>query len=241
VSEPPRDVAPSGADAGSSLHEARRRSFGELVDRRRPDRYGALLVLILATMFAPVIAGSSRLGAILGVTVAGLMLLFALDTSVADPWLRRVGLVLTVIVVTTGIVGAARDLQGTSVVTSIAVAILVVAALVSIARRLIRHHEASGSTILGAVCVYLLLGILFAAVYAAFAAGGRAYAQFPGGTALDSIYMSFITLATVGYGDLTPGTDVVRVLAMVEGLLGQLYLVTVIAVLVSNVGTRRRS
>ena len=89
--------------------------------------------------------------------------------------------------------------------------------------------------------MYLLLGLLFAAIYGAFAAGGRAFAQFPGGDALDAVYMSFITLATVGYGDLSPGTDMVRVLAIVEGLLGQLYLVTVIAVLVSNVGTRRRS
>jgi hypothetical protein len=130
--------------------------------------------------------------------------------------------------------------EGGTVATSVATAILVVAALVSIARRLFRHHETSGTTILGAVCVYLLLGLLFASIYGAFAAGGRAFAQHVGGTALDSIYMSFITLATVGYGDLTPGTDVVRVLAMLEGLLGQLYLVTVIAVLVSNVGTRRR-
>jgi len=55
------------------------------------------------------------------------------------------------------------------------------------------------------------------------------------------VYFAFITLATVGYGDLSPGTDIVRVLAMIEGLLGQLYLVTVIAVLVSNVGRRPRA
>ena len=239
VTEPTDDISSGRAgDASSGDALAPRRSLRDLVEHRRPDRYGALLVLILGTMFAPVLGGASHLGAIVGVIIAGGMLLFALDTSVADPWIRRVGLVLTPVVVVAGAVTAGN--QG-SVATSVATAILVVAALASIARRLIRHHEISGATILGAVCVYLLLGLLFASVYAAFAAGGRAFAQHPGGTSLDAVYFSFITLATVGYGDLSPGTDIVRVLAMVEGLLGQLYLVTVIAVLVSNVGTRRRT
>ena len=239
MTEPTDDVEAHPGPAPPASGPRPRRSLREIVERRGPDRYGVLLALIVATLFAPLLGDSSRLGAVLGVALAGAMLLFALDTSVADHWIRRIGIVLTPIVVLTGAITAATN-ETPSVVTAIATGILVVVALISIARRLIRHHEVGGSTILGAVCVYLLLGLLFASVYGAFAAAGTAFAQHPGGTALDAIYFSFITLATVGYGDLSPGTDAVRVLAMVEGLLGQLYLVTVIAVLVSNVGAKRR-
>jgi hypothetical protein len=230
-----RSPAPSSAPLESDEGRPRR------VELRQPDRYGTLLILIVATMFAPVFAGSSRLGSIVAVSIAAVMLIFALHTSVADPWVRRIGWILTGLLVLTTAYTSGLDGTTGRVGIPVGTAILVVAALAAVGRRLFRHHDITGKTILGAVCIYLLLGLLFAAMYAAFAAGGRAFAQHPGGEPLDFVYFSFITLATVGYGDLSPGTDIVRVLAMIEGLLGQLYLVTVIAVLVSNVGRRPRT
>jgi Ion channel len=56
---------------------------------------------------------------------------------------------------------------------------------------------------------------------------------------VDFTYFSYITIATVGYGDLTPANPLPRMLAAIEGLTGQLYLVTVVAVAVSRVRTRR--
>ncbi|MFM7551963.1 MAG: potassium channel family protein, partial [Actinomycetota bacterium] len=53
------------------------------------------------------------------------------------------------------------------------------------------------------------------------------------------LYFSYITLATVGYGDFTAADAVGRLLAMLEGLVGQLYLVTVLALIVSNLGRQR--
>jgi hypothetical protein len=52
------------------------------------------------------------------------------------------------------------------------------------------------------------------------------------------MYFSFITLATVGYGDLVPALQLGRALAVLEGLTGQLYLVTVVALVVSRIGWR---
>jgi hypothetical protein len=49
----------------------------------------------------------------------------------------------------------------------------------------------------------------------------------------EGIYFSFITLATVGYGDMVPGNDVVRGLAIVEAIAGQFYLAVMIARLMS--------
>ena len=53
------------------------------------------------------------------------------------------------------------------------------------------------------------------------------------------MYFSFITMATVGYGDLTPQGGLGRALAVTEGLFGQIYLVTAVAALVGNIGRAR--
>ena len=58
-------------------------------------------------------------------------------------------------------------------------------------------------------------------------------------TRSDYMYFSFITMATVGYGDVTPEGNLGRALAVIEGLLGQIYLVIAVAVLVSSLGRKR--
>jgi hypothetical protein len=55
----------------------------------------------------------------------------------------------------------------------------------------------------------------------------------------EEVYFSFITLTTVGYGDIAPVAAAARMTSALEALFGQLYLVTIVAVIVSNVGSRR--
>ena len=95
----------------------------------------------------------------------------------------------------------------------------------------------------GAICVYLLFGLLFVFVYGAVAALGDDpfFAQGTDGDRGLRVYFSFVTLATLGYGDYTPGTDFGHSLAITEALTGQLYLVTVVALLVSRIGVRQQT
>jgi hypothetical protein len=108
----------------------------------------------------------------------------------------------------------------------------------AIARRLWRRAEINLITVLGAVCIYVLLGLSFAFAFQAVGdLGARPFfASQEGGTRSDYTYFSFITIATVGYGDFTPQGGLGRALAVTEGLLGQIYLVTAVAALVSNLG-----
>ena len=103
--------------------------------------------------------------------------------------------------------------------------------------------EINGQSVLGAITIYLQLGFIFLFIYGSIASFGSAplFAQGTDGTRAIRAYFSYITLATVGYGDYTPGTPVTRVAAVAEALSGQLYLVTVIAVLVSRMRPKRRS
>jgi Ion channel len=96
-------------------------------------------------------------------------------------------------------------------------------------------------SVLGVLSLYILVGMLFAFVYGAIDLLGDEpfFTEVETATVSECLYFSFITLTTVGYGDLTAGSDLGHTLAMFEALLGQIYLVTVVSVLVSNLGRPR--
>lgn len=108
--------------------------------------------------------------------------------------------------------------------------------------RAILVRQASGDAIFGAVCGYLLLGIIWSLLYSAVETASPRSFHVPGAAGADGAaalpdrgalgYYSFITLATVGYGDVTPNTPLARTLAWMEAIVGQLYLAILVAGLV---------
>lgn len=111
-----------------------------------------------------------------------------------------------------------------------------------IARRLWTHERVTLQTVLGALCLYLLAALFFAFLYSAMDALSRDafFAGEANSRAIDYVYFSFSTITTTGYGDLTPAPDLGRMFAVTEALVGQLYLVTVVAVLVGRLGRTGR-
>jgi hypothetical protein len=206
---------------------------------RAPDSYGVVMMLIVTTLLALGVSEASVVATLGAAVLAAVTLLFAAWTSRAPARVQRLLLVLVPIVVIAAVGSRMASSTVGGVVASLANGLLLLGAVVAIGRRLIEHPRVDGATILGAICVYLLVGLVFACVYSAFGHVGRAFAQSPHPSVVDAVYFSFVTLATIGYGDLTPGGDLVRIVAVLEALMGQLYLVTVIAVLVSNMGTAR--
>jgi Ion channel len=97
-------------------------------------------------------------------------------------------------------------------------------------------------TLSGVLAIYLLLGMMFSLLGSAVAAieDDPYFAGDPDATRSDFLYFSYVTLSTTGYGDLSPISNVGRALAMAEALLGQIYLVTVVALIVANLGPRAR-
>jgi hypothetical protein len=95
---------------------------------------------------------------------------------------------------------------------------------------------------MGVLCIYLLMGMLYAFLYGSIdRLGGDPF--FVGGapaSASNCLYFSFTTMTTVGYGDLTARSNLGHTVAVSEALIGQIYLVTVVAVLVSGLGRAAR-
>jgi Ion channel len=206
-----------------------------------PDRYGLVLLLILATLVVIGLAGDTAAGAVPALLLLARTLLFTLHTARAPPRVQRrarllvggaVGLALLAL-------ASGRPTLAAGVATAV-VGLLVLATPPAIAWRLLQHPVIDAATVLGAACVYLLLGLFFASVFALTAVvGGPFFVTVAAPGAVDYLYFSYVTLTTVGYGDLTARGDAGRMLAVCEALLGQLYLVTVLALLVGHVGRPR--
>jgi voltage-gated potassium channel Kch len=117
-----------------------------------------------------------------------------------------------------------------------------------IVRTLASRPMINMTTVMGAADIYLLFGLFFSVVFTlvgAIIGHGTTSAEqafFYSSRPLspsDFIYYSYVTLTTVGYGDITAATSLGRMLSVTEALLGQLYLVTVVALLVGNFGRSR--
>lgn len=118
------------------------------------------------------------------------------------------------------------------------------ATLVIVFRAVLRAPHVNGDTVMGAVCVYLLIGYTWANLYALVhlldpgSFNFPAYAQAGGDNLIPEFtfgYYSMVTLTTLGYGDVTPITYRARTLSWLEAVVGVTYMATVIAFLVSQV------
>jgi hypothetical protein len=116
----------------------------------------------------------------------------------------------------------------------------------AVALGVLRDLQATGrvrlQAVLGVLSLYLLIGMFFAFGYGALdrLGGGPFFASGDAATTARCLYFSFTTLTTVGYGDLVARTDVGHTVAVFEALLGQIYLVTVVSLIVSNLGRAAR-
>jgi hypothetical protein len=206
---------------------------------RWDDRYGELFLLILLSMLLS--AANTTWLKVVGVLLQGGMVVFAFFVSRAPRRAWRLATVLVPVAVILGIVGHVSESGFAESITAVVAVILPVAAIVVLVRRIVEDlPSVSARTILGLLSVYLLMGMTFAALFATIAviSDEPFFAQTKTAEPVDFTYFSFVTLSTVGYGDLTAANPMPRMLAAIEGLTGQLYLVTVVAVAVSRV--RRR-
>jgi hypothetical protein len=208
-------------------------------EARWADRYGLLFLLILLSLVLT--AANTKWLKIAAVLVQGGVVLFAFLAARAGRRAWRVAVVLVPLAVILGIAGRFGDSRAAETVAAAMNLVLPAAAIVVLGRRIVMEPFVSSRTIIGLLCVYLLIGMTFAATYITIAvvSGEPFFVQTDHAQPVDFTYFSLVTLATVGYGDLTAANPMPRMLAAIEGLTGQLYLVTVVAVAVSRVRTRR--
>ena len=215
----------------------------ELVERIS-DAYGLVLVLILTTfvvtMTLPPQGWGGRVAAI---AVAGLTAIIALTSSGARPGRVRLAIGLVVLAVVAAAVAKPISSDGLLGVAFVIDALLLAVAAVTVMRRVLSSSDVDTRTILGALSVFTLLGLLFGYLFLALGRlkSGAVFAGVPHASARDYLFFSYTTLTTTGYGNLVPSGDIGQILSVFEMLVGQIFLVTLVARLVSVWRPRART
>jgi hypothetical protein len=205
---------------------------------REQDSYVLLLLVLLAEYFVVMVVPQDRWSLLVSAPLIALSLLLGLHTSGVRPRTLRVAQGAAGITVLLVVVQVALNSSSLGTTTYLLLGALLLATPPAVLRRILRHDRVTIETIAGAVCVYVLLGLVFAYIYLAIgAASPKAFADqsSPSGAkgGATFLYFSFVTLTTVGFGDIYPVGRLGRALVVLEALLGQIFLVTTVARLVA--------
>ena len=198
------------------------------------QRYGLLLVTISGAFVLQGVGVDGRWGDV----VITMLLAIAVVTSLVAADARRFLLWPVTLFAIAVIVLTAVDPGGGGMRVANALLVLIAppAVAVGVTRGFRRAGHVTIQALLGVLSIYLLIGLFFAFVFGAVdrISGEPFFANGDTATTPRCIYFSFTTLATVGYGDLTSRTDFGHMLSVVEALIGQIYLVTIVSLFVGN-------
>lgn len=208
---------------------------------RTGDSYALVLVLLLATLFCTIVAPDETWGRIFRDTVLAATVLATYWTATARQSLFVPRVLIPALVVAFVVVGAIEG-SSTDAVAAAFSAVFTVGAIVLVVHDLFERRRVDDQTVLGALSLYVLVGILFASFYAFVAAAGDGsfYTRGDDGSTGEHLYFSLAALTTTGFGDLAPASSLGRAIAGLELVLGQLYLATIVTVIVVAAMGRQR-
>lgn len=210
----------------------------------RMRHYWSILISQIILLFLSAFLKHSLIVSILFVTC-----LFGVFGSVIETiWQRRLPRILALICGLVAVVGGVigyipgitmYEIEWDLFISCLAYAVFILIAIFSISRYVYVTDRITSDRIVGSICIYMLIGLFFAFVYAvmglvmndAFNYGGVA-PTLKGIFLSDFIYFSYSTLTTIGYGDVTPLNPVVKMTACLEGVTGSVYLAIMVARLV---------
>ena len=209
----------------------------------REQRYGLALILILASLIFIMAAPNGDWSDLIALGLLGGSLMASLRAARSSERLRFVCGGLVVLALAFAVISTFIDDVNTELFVRIASLALVVLATPVMVHGMVRQvkqeKEVTIFTMLGVLCIYLLMALAFAEAFGLIQVikDEPFFRNGQGAEDLSNyLYFSITTITTAGLGDFSPAGDVGRSLTAAEALIGQIYLVTVVAVIVANLG-----
>ena len=206
-----------------------------------------LLLTLGATFFFQGVAEPGDVQRAIGTVLVGSTLLLALYAAEIPGRWQRVAIVtvaaIVAAVIIASLVGSGTTVAGIAAIANgLLIALAPPAVVVGVYRNLRTTGTVTITMVAGVLCLYLLLGLFFAYFYVAVQNLGGApfFANGAAAVSSRSIYFSFVTMTTTGYGDYTARSNLGHTLAVSEALVGQIYLVTIVAAIVGRLVPRRQ-
>jgi hypothetical protein len=203
--------------------------------QRASDAFGLVLALVLLTyVLASLLDNDGWPAVVLTVATSATSVVALVSSHARATFVRRAILLAAATVVLAAIGAASGERTWLNFASLVQVSLLAVA-MAAVLRRVATSAEVGSRTILGAISVYTVLGILFTFVYGAIERiqGGAFFEGIPHPQGSDFLFFSYTTLTTTGYGNLVPGGQPGRMISGLEMMIGQIFLVTLVAGLVS--------
>jgi hypothetical protein len=212
----------------------RRQRWVQRAERVR-DAFGLVLMLVLATYVLTSLLSNRGWSAVVLTVSTSVTSVVALTSSHVNPRLVRSAIWLSGLTIVLAAVAAVSDTRLWLNFASVVQIVLLTIAMGAVLRRVVTTAEVGSRTILGAISVYTVLGILFTFLYGMVERiqGTPFFEGVPHPAGSDFLFFSYTTLTTTGYGDLVPAGQFGRMISGLEMMLGQVFLVTLVAGLVS--------
>ena len=208
-------------------------------------RYAVLLPAIVVAFVLRGVGSTGKVeqvvvSAVLAITL--MLALWAADARRSVMWLASIVSCLVVLTSVISSIAGHIDSGATRLANLLLVTLAPPAIVLGIVRNLRARNRVTVEAVFGVLCLYILLGMAFAFIYGALdrITGTPFFAQNVRATEANALYYSVTTLTTIGYGDLTAASNLGHTLSVSEGLLGQIYLVTVVSLIVGNLGRTRQ-
>ncbi len=202
---------------------------------RVSDAFGIVFFLVLTTYVLTSLLSNHGWSAVILTLATSATSVVALTSSHAHARVVRAAVWLSGVTILLAAVAAVTDDRTWLNFASVVQIVLLTIAMAAVLRRVVTSAEVGFRTILGAISVYTVLGILFTFLYGTIERiqGGPFFEGIADPKGSDFLFFSYTTLTTTGYGNLVPGGQPGRMISGLEMMLGQIFLVTLVAGLVS--------
>jgi len=229
----------------TAIGRARRRQRGAAerdeagAEHRPPEyRYGVVLILVLALVVFVILAPTAGWSRAVALGIEGAALIVSIGTARSRRVVRRRRTLAAGAAALVGAVTVAAGVLPSALALALGglLGFAIPPALGGGLLRMVRERGVTLQAVAGSLAIYLVIGLVFAWLIGIVARldSNPYFAQGTSGTDGQRVYFSFTVLTTTGFGDLSVAGPVGRALAVLEMLTGQLYLVTVIGVVVGN-------